>query len=676
MPARSDKTSRASPSAPTRSKSSAKTPPPVTTSTASRARGAPKTASPPTRRAAPHEPLPIDATDRASPSKAPEAPPPSAAPQTLPSASLTDHLDRVTMATTARFTGNVSPAAVALAWADWAMHAATAPGHRLNVFKAFTAIDKPTANRAPKASEPRDADRRFRDPSWDKPPFSWWRERFLRTQDFVDEMTGEIPGVDPHHRDVVRFMARQWLDVFSPSNLWCLNPEVLGAIRDTQGQNLVQGAQRWWSDLRDMAGGNAPGAGPEACKAFRVGHEIAATPGKVVYRNAYFELLQYAPAQAQTWREPVLIVPSWLLKYYILDLEAQHSLVRYLVSQGHSVFMISWHNPGPQDRDRGLDDYLESGLLTALREVRRLTGNVPVHACGYCLGGTLLAIAAATLARRNGHAEGTNSGNKGTQGDAGDDNALASVTLLAAQTDFSEPGELGLFIDASQVAYLEAMMWQQGFISGAQLAGTFQLLNSRDLIGSRLMHDYLLGTPAQTTDFTVWNADTTRIPARLHSQCLRELYLNNALATGALKVGAQPVALSDIRVPMFVVATERDHISPWRSVYKMHLLCHGDLTFALVSGGHNVGVVCEPGHARSHHRVATRVAGSAYRDPDEWFGATPAMQSSWWPAWQAWLLTKGTQATPAAKGGGKTVAAPWPPAQTLGDAPGTYVLER
>lgn len=573
------------------------------------------------------------------------------------------------MATTARFTGNVSPAAVALAWADWAMHAATAPGHRLNVFKAFAAIDKPAANSAASASGPSDTDRRFRAPSWDKPPFSWWRERFLRTQDFVDEMTGEIPGVDPHHRDVVRFMARQWLDVFSPSNLWCLNPEVLGAIRDTQGQNLVKGALRWWSDLRDMAAGNAPGAGPEACKAFRVGREIAATPGKVVYRNAYFELLQYAPAQAQTWREPVLIVPSWLLKYYILDLEAQHSLVRYLVSQGHSVFMISWHNPGPQDRDRGLDDYLESGLLTALREVRRLTGNVPVHACGYCLGGTLLAIAAATLARQNGHTE----GKKGNPENTGNDNVLASVTLLAAQTDFSEPGELGLFIDASQVAYLEAMMWQQGFISGEQLAGTFQLLNSRDLIGSRLMHDYLLGTPAQTTDFTVWNADTTRIPARLHSQCLRELYLNNALATGALKVGSQPVALSDIRVPMFVVATERDHISPWRSVYKMHLLYHGDLTFALVSGGHNVGVVCEPGHARSHHRVATRVAGSAYRDPDEWFSATPAMQSSWWPAWQAWLLAKGTQST---RGGGKTVAAPWPPAQTLGDAPGTYVLER
>lgn len=561
------------------------------------------------------------------------------------------------MATTARFTGNVSPAAVALAWADWAMHAAMAPGHQLNVFKAFAAIDKPTAAQTSTPRPPRETDRRFRDPSWDKPPFSWLRERFLRTQDFVDEMTGEIPGVDPHHRDVVRFMARQWLDVFAPSNQWWMNPEVLSAIRETNGQNLAKGAQRWWSDLRDIAAGNAPGAGPDACKAFRVGHEIAATPGKVVFRNDVFELLQYTPAQAQTWREPVLIVPSWLLKYYILDLEAQHSLVRYLVSQGHSVFMMSWHNPGPQDRNRGLEDYLESGLLTALREVRRLTDDVPVHACGYCLGGTLLAIGAATLARRNGHAK-----------DMTD--ALASVTLLAAQTDFSEPGELGLFIDASQVAYLEAMMWRQGYISGEQLAGTFQLLNSRDLIWSRLMHDYLLGTPGQTTDFTAWNADTTRIPARLHSECLRELYMNNALATGTLKIGGQPIALSDIRVPMFVVATERDHISPWRSVYKMHLLYHADLTFALVSGGHNVGVVCEPGHSRSHHRVATRAAGSAYRDPDTWFVETPAMQSSWWPAWQAWLLSQRTQ------GSGKSIAAPWPPAKALGDAPGTYVLER
>ncbi|AKM28911.1 poly-beta-hydroxybutyrate polymerase [Pandoraea faecigallinarum] len=565
------------------------------------------------------------------------------------------------MATTARLTGNVSPAAVALAWADWAMHAATAPGHQLNVFKAFAAIDKPNAtppSNAGSGSTPPAADRRFRDPSWEKLPFSWLRERFLRMQDFVDEMTGEIPGVDPHHRDVVRFMARQWLDVFSPSNQWWANPEVLSAIRQTQGQNLVKGAQRWWSDLRDMAAGNAPGAGPEACQAFRVGHEIAATPGKVVYRNACFELLQYAPAAAgpakgRTWREPVLIVPSWLLKYYILDLEARHSLVRYLVSQGHNVFMMSWHNPGPEARDRGLEDYLESGLLTALREVQRLSDNAPVHACGYCLGGTLLAIGAATLARREDRRR-------------DDANVLASVTLLAAQTDFSEPGELGLFIDASQVAYLEAMMWRQGFIGGEQLAGTFQLLNSCDLIWSRLMRDYLLGMPAQTTDFTVWNADTTRIPAKLHSQCLRELYLNNAL-TGTLKIGGQPVALSDIRVPMFVVATERDHISPWRSVYKMHLLYHGDLTFALVSGGHNVGVVCEPGHAQSHHRVATRAAGTAYRDPQTWFDATPAVPGSWWPAWQAWLL---------AQGSGKAIAAAWPPRMVLNDAPGTYVLER
>ncbi|MFK0376235.1 alpha/beta fold hydrolase [Pandoraea sp. NPDC090278] len=665
MPARSDKTSRSTTSRSNKSRKTADVPPPPVSSTASRSRGAPKTASPPTRRTVPHgATADASVTHKATP----VAPKPQATPSPSPSTSFTDHLDRAAMATTARFTGNVSPAAVALAWADWIMHAATAPGHQLNVFKAFAAIDKPASTDATNAGGPHDADRRFRDPSWDKPPFSWWRERFLRTQAFVDEMTGEIPGVDPHHRDVVRFMTRQWLDVFSPSNQWWANPEVLLSIRETQGQNLVKGAQRWWSDLRDMAAGNAPGAGPEACKAFRVGHEIAATPGKVVYRNAFFELLQYAPAQAQTWREPILIVPSWLLKYYILDLEAQHSLVAYLVSQGHSVFMISWHNPGPEDRDRGLEDYLESGLLTALREVRRMTGNVPVHACGYCLGGTLLAVAAATLARESGSA-----GQSGqTKRKAADDaDMLASVTLLAAQTDFSEPGELGLFIDASQVAYLEAMMWRQGFIGGEQLAGTFQLLNSRDLIWSRLMHDYLLGAPAQTTDFTVWNADTTRIPARLHSQCLRELYLNSALATGTLKIGGQPVALSDIRVPLFVVATERDHISPWRSVYKMHLLNHGDLTFALVSGGHNVGVVCEPGHARSHHRVATRVAGSAYRDPDEWFGATPAMQSSWWPAWQAWLLAQGKHG-----GGDKPVAAPWPPATSLGDAPGTYVLER
>lgn len=636
--------SKMSPSAPSEGRQPV---PPPASKAASRSRGTPLTGSH-TRRATPAGTAPAHAS--AAHTKEPLAP--EKAP-TSAASTFADHLDRAAMATTARFTGNVSPAAVALAWADWAMHAMTAPGHQLDVFRAFTHPDQSAAPSKATGGPP-PADRRFRDPAWDALPFSWWRNRFLRAQYFVDEMTGDIPGVDPHHRDVVRFMARQWLDVFAPSNQWFLNPEVLAAIRASHGQNLVDGAQRWWSDLQDMAAGHAPGAGPKACEAFRVGHEIAATPGKIVYRNACFELIQYAPMQPRTWREPVLIVPSWLLKYYILDLEAQHSLVRFLVEQGHTVFMISWHNPGPQARDRGLEDYLDTGLLTALREVRRLTGEVPVHACGYCLGGTLLAIAAAALARRRG------------RGDL-DARALASVTLLAAQTDFSEPGELGLFIDASQVAYLEAMMWRQGFISGEQLAGTFQLLNSRDLIWSRLMRDYLLGKPAQTTDFTVWNADTTRIPARLHSQCLRELYLNNALATGALKLGAQPVALADIRTPTFVVATERDHISPWRSVYKLHLLYHGDLTFALVSGGHNVGVVCPPGHPSSHYRVATRTAGSTYRDPDAWFDATSAMPSSWWPAWQAWLL---------ARGGGESVAAPWPPENPLGDAPGDYVLER
>jgi polyhydroxyalkanoate synthase len=406
----------------------------------------------------------------------------------------------------------------------------------------------------------------------------------------------------------------------------------------------VAGARHWLEDLEDLSA-RLRGEHVKP-RTFLPGRNVAATPGKVVWRNALCELIQYTPSTRDVMREPVLIVPSWIMKYYILDLQEHNSLIRYLVAEGFTDFAISWRNPGAEARDTGLNDYLAGGLLEALGKVRSLCAGEPVHAVGYCLGGTLLAIAAAALGRDH------------------RDTEMRSITLLAAQTDFDEPGELGLFIDASQLAALDALMWQQGFLDGAQMAGAFQLLNARDLIWSRMMSEYLLGRRSKSNDLMAWNADTTRMPYRMHIEYLTKLFLHNDLAEGRYCVDGAPVALSDIEQPMFVVGTERDHVSPWRSVYKLHLLTHNQLTFVLTSGGHNAGIVSEPGHAGRHYRSGTRAQDAPYRGCDAFFVQAPLTDGSWWPCFTQWLKKQSSGRIEA------RVAL-----ESLGDAPGNYVLE-
>jgi polyhydroxyalkanoate synthase len=306
------------------------------------------------------------------------------------------------------------------------------------------------------------------------------------------------------------------------------------------------------------------------------------------------------------------------MKYYILDLSPYNSLVKFLVDHGHTVFMISWKNPGPEDRDLSLEDYRTLGFLEALAAVSAIRPGRKVHALGYCLGGTLLAIAATALARDG-------------------DDCLRSLTLLAAETDFTEPGELALFIDETEVAFLEDLMWDQGFLDTTQMAGAFQLLRSNDLIWSRLVREYLLGERPGMTDLMAWNADATRMPARMHSEYLRKLFLNNDLAEGRFHAGGRPITLTDLRVPVFAVGTVKDHVAPWRSVYKIHLLTDTEVTFALTSGGHNAGIVSEPGHPNRSYQMATRKHGDRYIDPDDWQQAVARRDGSWWAAWQAWL---------------------------------------
>ncbi|MDE3237495.1 MAG: polyhydroxyalkanoic acid synthase [Paracoccaceae bacterium] len=557
-------------------------------------------------------------------------------------------LDRAIHAQQARLTGGISPASLSAAWLDWVAHLVNSPGKQADLIDraarksaSFAAYLARSTTRPPEpVIQPLPQDRRFRGEAWQRQPFAAMSQAFLLTQQWWHQAAKGVEGVSPHHADVTAFVARQILDTVSPANFPLTNPEVLDRTIRTGGMNFVAGWANAIEDWQRLVRGQSP-VGSEA---FRPGKEVAATPGKVVYRNDLMELIQYAPTTKAVREKPVLIVPAWIMKYYILDLSPQNSMVKYLVDRGHTVFMISWKNPTEADRDKGMADYLRLGVMAALDEVGRIVPEQPVQAVGYCLGGTLLAIAAAAMGRDGDH-------------------RLASVTLFAAQTDFTEAGEIMLFIDQSQVAFLEDMMWDKGYLDTSQMAGAFQLLRSNDLIWSRIVHDYLMGERAPMTDLMAWNADATRMPYRMHSEYLRHLFLENDLSEGRFEVEGRPVALTDIRVPLFVVGAETDHVAPWKSVFKICLLSDTEVTFLLTSGGHNAGIISEPGHPHRHHRVSTRVEGDPHLGPDDWIAAQPARQGSWWPVWADWLDAHGgPQGKPPAMG------------RPLEDAPGHYVL--
>lgn len=567
----------------------------------------------------------------------------------------TQKLDRLTQAAIAPLTGGLSPVSLGLATADWAWHLALSPGRQLELAALAARLAGETLRSAvsgtDEATAPPDEDPRFRHPAWSQWPFSQMRAGFHNTEAFWRE-AAQVPGMTAHHTDLTQFFARQWLDMLSPANRATTNPVVQRDMLESGGAHLRKGLQHW---LADATGVPTPGEA-EPVERFRVGHDVAVTPGKVVYRNALIELIRYAPQTAKVHPEPVLIVPSWIMKFYILDLSPHNSLVRYLVGQGHTVYMLSWRNPDAQDAQLTMDDYLRLGVLDALQAVGAQHGTkVPVHAMGYCLGGTLLAIAAAALARETG-VQGQNQLPP-----------LQSLTLLAAQTDFSEPGELGLFIDEGQIALLDHITRGQGYLSGKQMAGSFEFLHSRDLVWARRMREYLLGERDQPNDLMAWNADTTRMPARMHHEYLVALYLNNALAAHSYRVEGRTVSLGDIDLPVFMVGTQRDHVSPWRSVYKLHHLCDAEITFVLTSGGHNAGIISEPGHAHRSYQMETRRAQGAWVEPDTWADRAPQHEGSWWPAWQGWL---------AARSSAPQKAQPISARSALCDAPGEYVLQR
>ena len=551
---------------------------------------------------------------------------------------------------------SISPESSLLAWTDWASHLANSPGKQSELLsfagslseqwmsllkKSLVSPDQEVASPEPSPTN----DRRFNDPAWDQWPYNLFRSSFLIQSKWWEQATQGVWGVDPQHERLLAFGAKQWLEMVSPTNSALFNPVVLKKTIEEQGANLARGMSNFLDDLRRQLSGEPP-AGTEN---FVVGRDVAVTEGKVVLRNQLIELIQYTPTTAKVHPEPILIIPAWIMKYYVLDLSPHNSLIRYLVAQGHTVFCVSWKNPDTDDRGLGMDEYLEFGLRAALDAVTSIVPEQGIHAAGYCLGGTLLSIGASAMARDG-------------------DTRLASVSLLAAQTDFSEPGELGLLINQSQVALLEASMAKTGYLSSSQMSGAFQLLRAYDLVWSRMIDEYVLGDRRPMTDLMAWNADGTRLPAKMHSQYLRRLYLNNDLSAGRYPVLGRPVSVGNITVPMFCVGTASDHIAPWRSVYKLHLLTSAELTFVLTTGGHNGGIVSEPGRGKRRYQIHTRAVNQGYMAPDEWQATAQTHPDSWWPAWSAWLQERS----------GDVVAPPLMGSESNGytticDAPGEYV---
>jgi polyhydroxyalkanoate synthase len=567
-------------------------------------------------------------------------------------------IDRKARANLTRLTMGLSPISIAMDYFDWLAHLAVSPGKQARMTEkalrkavrlGIYTVESLWNPNTPRCIQPLPQDKRFSHETWQHWPYNVIYQAFLLNQQWWHNATSGVRGVSKHNEQAVTFITRQLLDMWSPSNIPFLNPEITRATVEEGGANLMRGLMHFITDTRRAIKGEKP-VGAED---YQVGRDLAVTPGKVVYRNRIMELVQYSPTTDSVCREPVLMLSAWMMKYYILDLSPHDSLVKYLVDRGHTVFMISWVNPGPEERDLSMDDYQTLGIMAALDAIGAIVPDEKVHAVGYCLGGILLTITAATMARDG-------------------DERLASVTLFTTMTDFTEVGEIGVFMGPSAIAFIEDMMWDRGYLEPTQASGGFQLLKSRDLIWSKMVREYFLGQRAPMFDLMAWNADTTRMPYRQHAELVRRLYRDNELVQGHYKVNDQPIVLSDIHVPIFAVAAERDHVAPWRSVYKLHLQSDAcELTFVLASGGHNVGVISEPGHPRRSYQIATRKEDDRYIGPTAWQEQIPRQEGSWWPAWEDWLCRHSTdRVAPPAMG------APDRGYPILGDAPGAYVYQQ
>jgi polyhydroxyalkanoate synthase subunit PhaC len=486
-------------------------------------------------------------------------------------------------------------------------------------------------------------DRRFRDDAWnDNEIFDFIKQSYLLSARYVQDMVKQADGLDPRTAQKVDFYARQFIDAMSPSNFLLTNPEVLRKTAETGGENLIKGLNNLLTDLER-------GKGQLRIKmtdmeAFRVGENIAVTPGKVIYQNDLMQLIQYTPTTEKVLKRPLLIIPPWINKYYILDLRPRNSFIRWAVARGHTVFVVSWVNPNERLAEKGFDDYMREGILDALDAIEAATGEKDCNVIGYCLGGTLLG---ATLAWMAAH---------------GDDR-IKSATFFVTLLDFRESGELNVFIDEEQLKMLEEKMHRRGFLEGSEMATTFNMLRANDLIWSFVVNNYLLGNDPFPFDLLYWNADSTRMPARMHSFYLRNMYQENLLAQpNRISLAGTPIDLGYVRIPAYFLSTREDHIAPWKSTYRGVHLLKGENRFVLAASGHIAGVVNPPEGGKYSHWINTELP----EDPEEWFRGATEIAGSWWPDWQRWITALDKRQVKARVPGDGKLA-------PIEDAPGGYV---
>jgi polyhydroxyalkanoate synthase subunit PhaC len=539
------------------------------------------------------------------------------------------------------------------AWADWCLalslepqlplalaQSAMARGAETCWFALQAAAGQPAAHASP--------DPQFASTDWHDWPFNLYAHAFHNLKEWSAEALTAAGGVSAENAQRLQFLQKQWLDALSPAHYLPTNPQLLEQTRTEAGANLMRGAQHWVTDAARMltGGGAVPGT-----ENFRIGEHVAITPGKIVMRNELAELIQYSPQGESVHAEPILITPAWIMKYYILDLSPHNSLVNFLVGQGYTVFMISWKNPTAADRNLAMDDYVRLGLRAALDAVSAIVPGRQVHTVGYCIGGTLLSIGAAALARAG-------------------DTRVASISLFAAQTDFSEPGELSMFISPNQLAALEAQMQRDGVLKSESMGAAFALLRGSELIWAPAVNQYLRGQRAPLNDLMAWNADGTRMPCRMHSEYLNRLYLHNELAQGTFTIDGKAVDLRLLTVPMFIVGTETDHVAPWRSAFKTRALTRAaDCSFVLTSGGHNAGIISGPVNPKRRHRICRWDNATTAVSPEQYMEQAELRAGSWWPTWERWLAEHSAAARVAPPPMGNA-AAGFP---ALCSAPGGYV---
>jgi poly[(R)-3-hydroxyalkanoate] polymerase subunit PhaC len=493
--------------------------------------------------------------------------------------------------------------------------------------------------------EPSAGDRRFRDAAWtDNALFDYLKQSYLLTARWLQGAVRDVEGIDERTARKVDFYTRQFVDAIAPSNFVMTNPEVLRATIESRGENLLNGLKNLLDDLERGKGRLAIKMTDMA--AFRIGENIAVTPGKVVYQNDLMQLIQYEPTTDKVKRRPLLIIPPWINKFYILDLRPGNSFIRWAVSQGHTVFVISWINPDERLAAKTFTDYMLEGPLAALDAIEQATGERDANVIGYCLGGTLLASTLAYMAVKR-------------------DSRIKSATYLVTMVDFSEAGELSVFIDEEQLAALEERMNAKGYLEGRDMATTFNMLRANDLIWSFVVNNYLLGKSPFPFDLLYWNADSTRMPAAMHSFYLRNMYQENLLVkAGGISLDGVPIDLRKVKTPSFLLSTREDHIAPWRSTYAATQLYAGPVKFVLSASGHIAGVVNPPGGKYGHWENEKSPPTA-----DEWFATATSHSDSWWPAWERWIAQYAGGEAPARRpGDGRLVP--------IEDAPGSYVKVR